>query len=102
MDLGGSNLRVVSVELDGACGMTVTNEWKETIPIDVMKSHGEGLFDFIAGLIKRASPKAGSPLGFTFSFPVNQTSLKSGTLMQWTKGYGSLIGVVICAALTLS
>jgi hexokinase len=26
-------------------------------------------------------------LGFTFSFPVLQTSINSGTLIDWTKGY---------------
>jgi len=26
-------------------------------------------------------------LGFTFSFPVNQTSISSGTLIKWTKGF---------------
>lgn len=26
-------------------------------------------------------------LGFTFSFPVKQTSLCSGTLINWTKGF---------------
>ncbi len=72
--------------LDGAGGMTDFHEWKETIPDEVMKSHGELLFDFIAELVKRANPPPGAPLGFTFSFPVNQTSLSSGTLIQWTKG----------------
>lgn len=26
-------------------------------------------------------------IGFTFSFPVNQTSIDSGTLTKWTKGF---------------
>lgn len=26
-------------------------------------------------------------LGFTFSFPMSQSSLSSGTLVQWTKGF---------------
>jgi hypothetical protein len=26
-------------------------------------------------------------LGFTFSFPVKQTSIASGTLIKWTKGF---------------
>ena len=28
------------------------------------------------------------PLGFTFSFPVNQLSLTSGILVRWTKDFG--------------
>jgi hexokinase len=34
-------------------------------------------------------------LGFTFSFPVNQTSISSGTLIKWTKGF-SINGTVKC------
>lgn len=26
-------------------------------------------------------------LGFTFSFPVKQTSISSGTIINWTKGF---------------
>lgn len=26
-------------------------------------------------------------LGFTFSFPIKQSSIASGTLMKWTKGF---------------
>jgi hexokinase len=26
-------------------------------------------------------------LGFTFSFPVRQSSIASGTLIKWTKGF---------------
>jgi hexokinase len=26
-------------------------------------------------------------LGFTFSFPVRQTSVSSGSLIRWTKGF---------------
>lgn len=26
-------------------------------------------------------------LGFTFSFPVKQTSISSGTVIKWTKGF---------------
>lgn len=33
-------------------------------------------------------------LGFTFSYPVLQTSINSGTLITWTKGFqaGGLVG----------
>jgi hexokinase len=75
----------VSVELDGRGGAT-SKELKETIPDAVMQGHGSELFDFVAELVKRANPPAGVPLGFTFSFPVDQKSLDSGELIQWTKG----------------
>jgi hexokinase len=32
-------------------------------------------------------------MAFTFSFPVHQTAINAGTLMQWTKGY-DVTGVV--------
>lgn len=35
------------------------------------------------------TPVAAVPLGFTFSFPVEQTALDSGTLLTWTKGFGA-------------
>jgi len=34
-------------------------------------------------------------LGLTFSFPVKQTSVKSGILIQWTKGFKIADGVSI-------
>jgi hexokinase len=52
-----------------------------------MKGHGGTLFGFIADAVKRANPPTGAHVGFTFSFPVQQTSINSGTLIQWTKGY---------------
>lgn len=61
------------------------------------------LFDFIAsGLAKFAENEgnkfhlpAGTKreIGFTFSFPVKQTSVDSGILIKWTKGF-SVSGTV--------
>ncbi|TKY57636.1 Hexokinase-2 [Spatholobus suberectus] len=57
----------------------------------------EELFDFIAsGLAKFAAKEDGRfhvsagrkrEIGFTFSFPVKQTSIDSGILIKWTKGF---------------
>lgn len=51
------------------------------------------LFDFIAesmaNFIKKHSIERQLPLGFTFSFPVAQTSLTSGTLKKWTKDFNA-------------
>lgn len=40
-------------------------------------------------------------LGFTFSFPVNQTSINSGTLLRWTKGFeiADAVGKDVCQLL---
>lgn len=55
------------------------------------------LFDFIAtGLAKFAQKESGRfhlpqgrqrEIGFTFSFPVKQTSIDAGILIKWTKGF---------------
>jgi len=34
-------------------------------------------------------PTAPIPMGFTFSFPVQQTGVNSGFLIEWTKGFSS-------------
>jgi hypothetical protein len=51
----------------------------------MLKGHGSTLFGFIADAVKAAHPPPGASVGFTFSFPVNQTSINSGTLNHWTK-----------------
>jgi hexokinase len=61
------------------------------------------LFDFIAAALAEFVATEGDDfhlpegrqreLGFTFSFPVNQTSISSGTLIKWTKGF-SINGTV--------
>lgn len=61
------------------------------------------LFDFIAAALAKFVDTEGDDfhlpegrqreLGFTFSFPVNQTSISSGTLIKWTKGF-SINGAV--------
>ncbi len=50
------------------------------------------MFDFIAGCLgkfleERNLADAGLHLGFTFSFPCDQTSIKSAKLLRWTKGF---------------
>merc|ERR1719354_541336 len=62
-----------------------------------MTGNGDDLFDFIAQkLADFAKQKLGADtkkiaaVGFTFSFPVDQKSLYSGTLIRWTKGYSAI------------
>lgn len=55
------------------------------------------LFDFLASSLEKFIEKEGKEssssqdvkreLAFTFSFPVKQTSLSSGVLIKWTKGF---------------
>lgn len=99
LDLGGTNFRVMRVQLGGKEKRIVKHEVKEvSIPQNVMAgSSSEVLFDFIATALAEFVATEGDDfhlppgrqreLGFTFSFPVKQLSIASGTLIKWTKGF---------------
>ncbi|KAJ8528260.1 hypothetical protein K7X08_021952 [Anisodus acutangulus] len=99
LDLGGTNFRVMRVQLGGKEKRIFKHEVKEvSIPKHVMAgSSSDALFDFIAtALVKFVAtegedfhlpPGRQRELGFTFSFPVKQMSIASGTLIKWTKGF---------------
>ncbi|XP_057469890.1 hexokinase-2, chloroplastic [Actinidia eriantha] len=98
LDLGGTNFRVLRVQLGGKDERVVATEFDQvSIPQELMFGTSEGLFDFIAsGLAKFAKKEGGKyhlphgrkrEIGFTFSFPVKQTSVDSGILIKWTKGF---------------
>jgi len=95
LDLGGTNFRVLLVQIMNG---TVHME-SDVFPLDqtLMQSDAVTLFDYIADCISlfvRKKQIVGKtlPLGFTFSFPVQQHSLVSGDLIRWTKGF-SAVGV---------
>lgn len=91
-DLGGTNFRVCSVKLNGDHTFELKQS-KNPIPVDLMSSTTEELFSYLAGKIGQFVETHHNDigdkmkLGFTFSFPVEQTSLNSGTLIRWTKGF---------------
>lgn len=98
LDLGGTNFRVLRVQLGGKEGRVKDTEFDQvSIPQELMFGTSEELFDFIAsGLEKFAQKESGRfhlpqgrkrEIGFTFSFPVKQISIDSGILMKWTKGF---------------
>ncbi|XP_020681014.1 hexokinase-1-like [Dendrobium catenatum] len=98
LDLGGTNFRVIRVQLGGKERGVINQEAEEvSIPPHLMVGSSFELFDFIASEVARfvtsESEEYQLPagrqreLGFTFSFPVRQTSLASGTLIKWTKGF---------------
>ncbi|KAL2941985.1 Hexokinase-3 [Bienertia sinuspersici] len=98
LDLGGTNFRVLRVQLGGRrSGIVKHDVERKPIPEHLMTSTSEDLFDFIATSLKEfsdkedkdssLSPPSRRELGFTFSFPVKQISVSSGLLMKWTKGY---------------
>ncbi|KAF2301128.1 hypothetical protein GH714_020280 [Hevea brasiliensis] len=93
LDLGGTNFRVLRVKLGGKDGRLVNQEFAEVpIPPNLMTGTSNALFDYIAAELAKFVAQEGeelqSPpgkmreLGFTFSFPVIQTSIASGTLVR--------------------
>ncbi|XP_074285672.1 hexokinase-2-like [Silene latifolia] len=97
LDLGGTNLRVMQVKLQGNKPINIKSESNMVPPeLKVGKSHE--LFDYIAENVKLAvkseeaahfevTPGQKRELGFTFSFPVHQARINSGTLLNWTKDF---------------
>jgi len=91
LDLGGTNFRVLKVTLHGKGKFDVVNS-KHKVDQKLMEGPGEDLFRFFAQKVKEMVPEAvgaatALPLGFTFSFPVLQTSINVGKLVRWTKGF---------------
>ncbi len=93
LDLGGTNFRVLAVELDGNGNSKILAVKKFAIGEKNMKCDGKVLFDFIASCIdkflveNKFNRKEIFDLAFTFSFPVDQTNIAAGKLIKWTKGF---------------
>ncbi|BFG24383.1 hypothetical protein CerSpe_106570 [Prunus speciosa] len=98
LDLGGTNFRVMRVQLGGKGRGIISQEFTEvSIPENLMVGTSDALFDYIAAELAKFVAKEGQDyqlppgrqreLGFTFSFPVQQSSINSGTLIKWTKGF---------------
>ncbi|XP_069507587.1 hexokinase-3 isoform X2 [Ambystoma mexicanum] len=93
LDLGGTNFRVLQVKVaeDGEHGVEIESEIYP-IPSALMVGTGTELFDHIAVCLSRFLDRAHLkkktlPLGFTFSFPSEQTELDKSVLISWTKGF---------------
>ncbi|TRY63078.1 hypothetical protein TCAL_11505 [Tigriopus californicus] len=110
LDLGGTNFRVMVVELLGSPQkQPLITVRKYPIPVAVMSGSGEELFDHIALCMLRFLSEIqlhpeNMALGFTFSFPCEQSKLNSATLTQWTKGFScsGMVGEDVCALLRRS
>jgi hexokinase len=100
MDLGGTNIRACSVDLQGH-GKFVIQSSKAMVPEALQKGTCTALFGYLADHLRQFLQKQHLRfrkvpgmtmddyyrLGFTFSFPVIQTSINTGKLLRWTKGY---------------
>lgn len=94
LDIGGSNLRVLKVLLDGKGSAFLDSSTLQTaIPPEIQQSTAEILFNFIAENVGKVLRLEEQKFGFTFSFPIHQRSADSGYLITWTKGF-SAPGVV--------
>lgn len=113
LDLGGTNFRVLRVQLGGKGGRVLHQEFEEvSIPPHLMVGNSDDLFDYIAEALAKfvatenenfqLSPGRQRELGFTFSFPVRQTSICSGALIKWTKGFSieDVVGQDVVGELT--
>ncbi len=91
LDLGGTNFRVLLVNLDS--GEIKMKSKVFVIPQSIMTGSGIQLFDHIASCLasfifsENLFNRPVLPLGFTFSFPCKQNGLASATLSTWTKGF---------------
>ncbi|THV02243.1 hexokinase [Dendrothele bispora CBS 962.96] len=102
LDLGGTNLRVCLVTLQGDGKFEMTQS-KYRLTEEQKQDEGQKLFDFCAECLKtfidtnyidengQTTLKEGEmlPLGFTFSYPCTQNRIDHGELIRWTKGFGA-------------
>ena len=126
VDLGGTNFRVCSIDLHGDGTFSLTQS-KVAIPPELMVAPtSKPLFAFLAkqidaflqehhsehyaSHIQRRNTISSAEgflnveifsMGFTFSFPVRQHGINSGTLIRWTKGFDipEAVGKDVCALL---
>ncbi|KAE8741718.1 hypothetical protein FOCC_FOCC012768 [Frankliniella occidentalis] len=90
LDLGGTNFRVLLIHL-GQNHFDMQSKIY-AIPQSIMIGSGEQLFDHIAECLANFMKEHDVyshklPLGFTFSFPLQQLGLTKGLLETWTKGF---------------
>jgi hexokinase len=115
LDVGGSTLRVALIRLDGKGrdgedsssddGMEIRRTRKFDITEKIRKLEGEAFFDWMAARIEemllehnhlpvdKADSTNPLPMGLAWSFPVEQTSPRSGKLLAMGKGFCATHGV---------
>ena len=94
LDLGGTNFRVILVELDSKSTSVRMKAAKHPVSEELMVGPGVNLFNFMADRLRDfmvehnlLGEEREHHLGFTFSFPTEQHSLASADLASWTKGF---------------
>ncbi|XP_008308805.1 hexokinase-1 [Cynoglossus semilaevis] len=93
LDLGGSNFRILRVKVSHEKKQTVQMESQiYNTPEDIIHGTGTRLFDHVAECLgdfieKHDIKEKKLPVGFTFSFPCQQTKLDESYLITWTKRF---------------
>ncbi|KAJ6023508.1 uncharacterized protein N7446_013873 [Penicillium canescens] len=95
VDMGETNVRVCEVSLGVGKREFEQIQRKYKLPDDAETCTKETLWDFIAEKLASflEDPHAGRmsskplPMACTFSFPVDQRSIRSGILQRWTKNF---------------
>lgn len=93
LDFGGTNVRVLLVELHGNGRYTILARRQARLKdsnglydFTSPNASANELFDFIAKEVAQLAPSGKElPLGHTFSFPSNQLDVNSALLINWTK-----------------
>lgn len=91
LDFGGTNFRILKLELKGNGCFSKPGTMRFALRKKEITGTADEFFGFIAGCVKafieKYRLKDEINLGFTFSFPIKQTAVASGTLICWTKGF---------------
>lgn len=89
LDLGGTNFRVVRVVMKNGVANTTTKYYN--LDEQLLSGPCKYVFDHIAESLERFLREENIttplPVGFTFSFPSDQKSLKHSILLTWTKSF---------------
>ncbi|MCC8143125.1 MAG: hexokinase [Tannerellaceae bacterium] len=88
LDLGGTNYRVATVDVDKNKAMIhLENGWKKDL--SVMKTPGftqDALYKELADPICETKRDKEMPVGYCFSYPAESTPDGDAVLLRWTKG----------------
>ncbi|KAJ5180472.1 Hexokinase-1 [Penicillium capsulatum] len=97
LDVGGSTFRVALIELDGrGQDMRIVKVSSSQIDNTVKLLEGTQFFDWMAGQIENMLKEVGTdygrgdttlPMGLSWSFPIEQTSMGSGNVIHMGKGF---------------
>jgi hexokinase len=93
LDLGSTNFRVILSRLKGGKEENEFEVKYYDVPSHLRVGHSTPLFDFLAQCVQDFIDNSPGlkekkiPLGFSFSYPMEQSSVDSGYLVAWTKSY---------------